>query len=126
MEDNNNNNYNSNSIFDENSNNVYSPTKKNFPVLVPEGKENYTNTQKKKLISKNEETKNNKSLKNNNSKGKISAKKNIKNNNSKPKVNQINETNENNFVTQNDNGKSSSRNLRPEDDILNENNINMT
>ena len=38
-------------------------------------------------------------------------------------MNQINETNENNFVTQNDNGKSSSRNLRPEDDILNENNI---
>ena len=54
----------------QNSNNIYSPTKKSFPILVPEGKENYTNTQKKKLISKKEETKNNRNLKNNNSKGK--------------------------------------------------------
>ena len=122
MEDNQNNNYYSNSIFDENSNNIYSPTKKNFPVLVPEGKENYINTQKKKQISKNEETKNNKSNKNANSKGKISAKKNLKNNNSKVKIEEINHTNENNFETQNDNGKSSSRNLRPENEILDNNN----
>lgn len=38
MEDNNNNNYNSNSIFDENSNNVYSPTKKIFPFLYQKEK----------------------------------------------------------------------------------------
>lgn len=38
-------------------------------------------------------------------------------------MNEINLPNENNFDTQNDNGKSSSRNLRPEDDILNENNM---
>ena len=123
MEENNNNNYFANSIFDENSNNVYSPNKKSFPILVPEGKENYTNTPKKKLISKNEETKNSKNLKNNNSKGKISTKKSLKDSNSKPKVNENNENNENNFDTQNDNGKSSSRNLRPEDEILNGHNI---
>ena len=123
MEDNQNNNYYSNSIYDENSNNIYSPTKKSFPILVPEGKENYTNTQKKKLISKKEETKNNRNLKNNNSKGKLNTKKNIKNNNSKPNLKEINETNGNNFETQNDNGKSSSRNLRPEDDLINDNNM---
>ena len=123
MEDNQNNNYYSNSIYDENSNNIYSPTKKSFPILVPEGKENYSNTQKKKLISKKEETKNNRNLKNNNSKGKLNTKKNIKNNNSKPNLKEINETNGNNFETQNDNGKSSSRNLRPEDDLINDNNM---
>ena len=121
MEDNNKNNIISNSILDENTSNIYSPTKKSFPILVPEGQKNYTNTSKKKLTSKNEETKNNKSLKNNNSKGKVSTKNSLKNNNSKPKVNEINETN--NIDTQNDNGKSSSRNLRPEDEILNDNNI---
>ena len=123
MEENNNKNYFSNSIFDENSNNLYSPTKKNFPILVPEGKENYTNTQKKKLISNSEETKYNKNLKNNTSKGKISAKKNLKNNNSKLKVQNINNPNEDNIDTHNDIGKSTSRNLRPEDEILNNNKI---
>jgi len=123
MEDNNNNNYFSNSIFNEDSNNIYSPNKKNFPVLVPEGKENYKTTQKKKQISKNEEAKINKNLKNNNSKGKISTKKNIKNNNSKQKEQEINNTNEEHFDTQNDNGKSSSRKLKPEDELVDENKI---
>jgi len=123
MEENNNKFYFSNSIFDENSNNLYSPTKKSFPILVPEGKENYTNTQKKKLTSNTEEIKNNKKMKNNNSKGKINAKKNLKNNNSKLKVQNINNPNEDNIDTHNDIGKSTSRNLRPEDEILNNNKI---
>jgi len=123
MEENNNKFYFSYSIFDENSNNLYSPTKKSFPILVPEGKENYTNTQKKKLTSNTEEIKNNKKMKNNNSKGKINAKKNLKNNNSKLKVQNINNPNEDNIDTHNDIGKSTSRNLRPEDEILNNNKI---